>query len=240
MKTPYFSWIALAVILAGCEPDRVAQAKSEKMAVLESKLAGIGVNPAELKVFFRGFKREKVLEAWVKNARDSSFALLGSYPICEASGELGPKLREGDRQVPEGVYRIDRFNAKSKFHLSLGLNYPNESDRLRADQTRPGGDIFIHGGCASIGCLAMTDDLIKEIYVLALMAKDAGQASIEVHLFPTRLTDENLRQLQQEMPTFSGFYAALKPIFDSFENERQLPFVTVDTTGAYRMEGPVQ
>ena len=128
-------------------------------------------------VYFRAFKSEKILELYVLDTTNK-YILFQTYPICAASGVLGAKRREGDTQVPEGVYHINRFNPKSDFHLSLGLDYPNASDLRFCDAAKPGGDIFIHGGCASIGCLAMTDDAIKEIYLLAQAAKEKGQSKI--------------------------------------------------------------
>src|SRR5690606_11025729 len=98
------------------------------------------------------------------------FTLVKTYPVCSSSGLPGPKRKKGDRQTPEGFYHIDRFNPQSAFHLSLGINYPNSSDKILG-HSDPGGDIFIHGSCVTIGCVPLTDDLIKEVYVLAVEAK---------------------------------------------------------------------
>ncbi len=219
-----------------CEPDRVARAKEEKLAKLQADLRSIGVNAlAPFEVFFRAFKNEKQLEVWVKQQQGAIFQLFKTYPICQASGSLGPKLKQGDKQVPEGFYVINRFNPKSKFHLSLGLNYPNESDLVRADSVQPGGDIFIHGDCVSIGCLAMTDDFIKEIYVLALLVKEAGQQQINVHIFPARLTNGNLDNLIADKPDLAEFWKELFPVFQYFELKKMLPELTVLPTGAYQL-----
>jgi murein L,D-transpeptidase YafK len=226
----------LLMLLQSCEPDRVSSAKAEKMAGLQASLQLLGVDASmPFELFFRAFKNEKALEVWVKGHQDTIFQLFKTYPICQASGVLGPKLKQGDRQVPEGFYYINRFNPKSQFHLSLGLNYPNEADLVKADQTHPGGDIFIHGSCISIGCLAMTDDFIKEIYVLALMAKDAGQLKIPVHIFPTKLIPDNLGKIVDANPRLATFWNMLLPIFEHFEQKRQLPEIEVLPTGDYRL-----
>ncbi len=115
------------------------------------------------RIFIRVFKAERQLEVWGSNGGTQPFVLVHTYPIAGMSGALGPKRKEGDLQVPEGFYLIDRFNPQSRFRLSLGLNYPNASDRKRSDAQRPGGDIFIHGDNRSIGCLAMTDSKIDQI-----------------------------------------------------------------------------
>lgn len=227
----------LALSALGCEEDRVALARKEKLDSVLQSFQRIGVNTGEpFMLFFRAFKLEKTLELWAKNQADSSFILLNSYPICAVSGSLGPKRQEGDKQVPEGVYHINRFNPKSKFYLSLGLNYPNEADRLLSDPVRPGGDIFIHGGCVSIGCLAMTDDQIKEIYILAEMAKENGQGQIEMHIFPTKMNDEAVAKLIGAQPEFAIFWRELEPIYQFFEETQMLPNVRVDSLGAYQLE----
>lgn len=213
----------LALSILGCEENRADLAKKEKLASLKLALYEVGVNPdSPFDLFLRAFKVEKSLEVWVKNRLDNSFVLLKNYPVCAASGDLGPKRREGDYQVPEGFYFINRFNSKSKFYLSLGLNYPSESYLKIVDQAHPGGDIFIHGGCASVGCLAMTDDQIKEIYVLAQLAKEAGQTQIPVHIFPTKMTDSNISALLATMPANRDFWESLLPVYQFFELKKQL------------------
>ena len=157
-------------------PERVVAAEAEKGAQLRKALIDKGLQLGK-PIYFRAFKSEKILELYVQDSM-KQYILFHSYPICAASGALGAKRREGDKQVPEGVYHINRFNPKSDYHLSLGLDYPNPSDLRFCDATKPGGDIFIHGGCASIGCLAMTDDAIKELYLLAQAAKEKGQIDI--------------------------------------------------------------
>lgn len=130
-----------------------------------------------------GLKSEKVLEVWISQDQQN-YSLLKTYPILKTSGQLGPKLREGDQQVPEGIYRIESLNPNSRFHLSLRLNYPNEFDRQMARQdgrTDLGGDIMIHGAQVSVGCLAMGDPAAEDLFVLAALT---GPENIRVILSP--------------------------------------------------------
>ena len=131
------------------------------------------------------FKQERELELWVLPANGDRFELLRTYEICKLAGMLGPKRKQGDRQVPEGFYAIDLFNPVSAYHLSLRINYPNHRDRLVAKSGKLGGDIFIHGGCKSVGCIAITDDAIEELYWIAVQARGRHQRSIPVHIFPS-------------------------------------------------------
>ncbi|WGU69538.1 L,D-transpeptidase family protein [Capnocytophaga canimorsus] len=125
--------------------------------------------------------------------KEHTYRKIISYPICSRSGKLGPKRKQGDGQVPEGFYHIDRFNPSSNFYLSLGLNYPNLSDKRKSKVHDLGGDIFIHGACVTVGCLPMTDNYIKEIYLLATYARNNGQNKIPVYLFPFKMTDKNMQ-----------------------------------------------
>lgn len=170
---------------------------------------------------------------WAGDA-DGPMRLIQTYRIAAASGDLGPKRKQSDLQVPEGFYVIDRFNPRSSFHLSLGLDYPNASDRIRSDKKKPGSDIFIHGDRRSIGCLAMTDPIIREIYVCAL---DASRP-IEVHIFPTRLDAAGMKNLTSEyasQPHLLKFWRELEPIYSAFDKTGQVPKHSVDAQGAYRL-----
>lgn len=201
-----------------------------------SEQAGIDYPPK--RVFFRAFKTELELEVWGSNADGEKFVLLHTYSIARASGKVGPKRKEHDYQVPEGVYFIDRFNPNSNFHLSLGLNYPNKSDLIRGDPDEPGSEIFIHGNRVSIGCLAMTDEKIEEIYVLALGAKEAGQKKIPVHIFPARFGSNEWKKIQSEHSEDSellDFWNEIRPIFEKFEETKLPPTVTVSSDGSYHL-----
>jgi murein L,D-transpeptidase YafK len=138
-------------------------------------------------------------------------------------------------QIPEGVYYINHFNPQSNFYLSLGLNYPNVSDKILSDKKNPGGAIYIHGDCVTIGCIPLTDDKIKEVYVLAVEARNNGQEKIPVHIFPTKLTDEGLSMLKATFPqaTHFRFWSNLKTVYDDFERTRKLNPINVKNTGEY-------
>ncbi|HVS98320.1 MAG TPA: L,D-transpeptidase family protein, partial [Puia sp.] len=112
-------------------------------------------------VYIRSFKYDSELEVWVKNSSQEKYKLFKTYKICALAGTLGPKRMAGDYQTPEGFYYINEFNPKSEYHLSLGLNYPNASDRMLSDSLQPGGDIYIHGSCVTTGCIPITDSQIE-------------------------------------------------------------------------------
>lgn len=171
-------------------PERVKAAYQEKEKYLSERLAQFNLSfQSGFYLFIRAYKQEQELEVWIKKIEGQYWQLLTIYPFSAFSGELGPKRKEGDRQIPEGFYYITHFNPQSKFHLSLRLNYPNEYDLIWADKEQPGSDIYIHGGEQTVGCIPITDDKIKELYILAWEAQKNGQPKIEVHIFPTRMTE---------------------------------------------------
>ena len=216
--------------------NRVFAARYEKRFAIKQLFRDQGVAyPAE-QVFLRIFKRERQLEMWVRSAGQDTFALLKTYEICALSDKLGPKRRQGDMQTPEGFYYIDSFNPRSGYHLSLHINYPNQSDRLLGRENL-GGDIFIHGGCKTEGCMAVTDENIKEIYWIAVEARDAGQSRIPVHIFPARLNDNNMGQLANVFrtePELVRFWSNLKPGYDYFAEKKRLPEYTINARGFYK------
>jgi len=149
-----------------------------------------------------GVKQDRQLLVYVGD-KSGEARFIRSYPVLGASGELGPKLREGDRQVPEGIYRIELLNPNSLFHLSLRIGYPNEFDRARAKEegrTNLGGDIMIHGGRVSVGCLAMGDEAAEELFVLAA---EAGIANIEVILCPVDFRRREMPPADHVLPKWT-------------------------------------
>ena len=188
----------LARILRGKKTiaQRVAQYGEAVRARLSPRFDEIGVRYPPRKLTFVGLKHERLLEVWA--SRDGRrYRLLRAYPILGASGTLGPKLREGDRQVPEGLYRIESLNPNSLYHLSLRVNYPNHFDRAKGKlegRRDLGGDIMIHGGDLSIGCLAMGDETVEDLFVLAA---ETGIENVSVILSPV---DFRIRRLPQELP----------------------------------------
>lgn len=174
-------------------------------------------------VYLRIFKEEAVLELWVQ--KDTRFELFDSFDICNYSGKLGPKLKEGDRQAPEGFYRVNRaaLNPNSSYHLSFNLGFPNAFDRAHG---RTGSFLMVHGDCVSIGCYAMTDAGIEEIYVLVEAALKAGQPYVPVHAFPFRMSPERMAETPKNAP--NAFWSQLVPAYAAFEETRQLPKVRIE------------
>lgn len=191
-------------------------------------------------VFFRAFKHEKVLELWALPRQGEPWVKVKDYPVCAASGVLGPKRQQGDLQVPEGFYHIDRFNPWSRFHLSLGINYPNPVDLARTGKgVPPGGDIFIHGGCATIGCLPVRDEPMEELYLAAVAARDKGQQRIPVHVFPCRMDRTacrvGLARIALAQPGLAAFWDQLRAGYAAFEDSNRLPLVVAGNDGGYRV-----
>lgn len=188
-------------------------------------------------VYVRSFKYDRVLELWVKNKNVDSFSLFKTYKVCMQSGGLGPKRSEGDNQVPEGFYYINEFNSKSMYHLALGLNYPNASDKVLSDAKKPGGDIYIHGNCVSVGCIAIQDYPIEEVYFLASIAKANGQDFVPVHIYPVNYSvkkslnylTESIRGKQAVNKNILG----IKSVYDYFQKSKKLPIIIVNKKGDY-------
>ena len=191
------------------------------LARFEQRLAAHGVKPG-VPVFIRIFKFEWELELWVE--KDGRFVRFATYPICKWSGRLGPKQREGDRQAPEGFYTVasEQLNPNSRWHRSFNLGFPNAFDRAHG---RDGSFLMVHGGCGSIGCYAMTDPVVDEIWRMVTAALDAGQPRFPVQVFPFRMTERNLRLRRGYQ--WESFWADLKPGYDLFEAHRIPPVVGV-------------
>lgn len=215
---------------------RVREARAAKSAVIAGLFAEAHVAYPPQRLYLRAFKHERQLEVWVGERREP-LRLLKTYPICAASGALGPKRRAGDMQVPEGFYAIDRFNPWSAFHLSLGVSYPNRSDQLLKTAPDPGGDIFIHGNCVTIGCLPIEDDAIEELYLVAIDTYMKDRA-IPVHIFPRRLDQAGLEALRLAAgsdATLRRFWQSLVPAYAVFEQTRMVPNVRIDNLGYYQV-----
>ncbi|CAN5291993.1 hypothetical protein BH09BAC5_BH09BAC5_21130 [soil metagenome] len=215
--------------------DKVKDAYKLKFSGIKNKLTELGVDSNTLQIFIRGFKKEGELEVWVKSDKNSNYKLYETYPICSSSGTLGPKRCQGDGQVPEGFYHVNVFNPYSNYLLSLGVSYPNASDNYFGCKRDKGGAIMIHGNCVTIGCIPITDDKIREVYVLAVEARNAGQQIIPIHLFPARLTTENLALLKKEYSdnSLQVFWDNLKEGYDKFEATKLVPNVSVNAKGKY-------
>jgi murein L,D-transpeptidase YafK len=191
------------------------------VAVLQERLRDKGVTLAD-PILIRIFKAESELEIWKE--KGDSYVLFATYPICHWSGSLGPKLRDGDRQAPEGYYTL----AKSQTHhvgrwpKSLDIGYPNILDQ---SQARTGSMILIHGGCSSIGCFAMTNPVSDEIHQLTVAAMDAGERIVPVHIYPFRMTDKAMAA--QSSSPWIAYWNNLKEGYDMFERTKRPPIISV-------------
>jgi murein L,D-transpeptidase YafK len=216
--------LAAVVALAGCESDTLYSGKAMKSLSPEMVAALTQKNmPSESPLLVRVFKQEAELEVWKQDA-SGRYELLKTYPICRWSGELGPKIKEGDRQAPEGFYNITpaQMNPNSQFYLSFNMGYPNAFDRAHG---RTGAHLMVHGDCSSRGCYAMTDDQIGEIYALARESFFGGQRSFQVQAYPFRMTPANFAK-HRNNPNIP-FWRMLKEGSDHFEITRQEPRVDV-------------
>jgi murein L,D-transpeptidase YafK len=188
---------------------------------LERRLADKGMKVGG-PILIRIFKSEGLLELWVEAS--GRFELFATYPICNWSGSLGPKLTEGDKQSPEGLYSVGarQLHYSVRWRRALDLGFPNTYDRA---SKRTGSDVLVHGGCTSTGCFAMTDAAMEEIFWLSEAALSQGQKRIQVHAFPFRMTADNLAA--HAGSEWDGFWANLKEAYDLFERTRTAPTVSV-------------
>jgi murein L,D-transpeptidase YafK len=215
---------------------RVKTAFQEKGKYMSNLYHDKKLNIKNAHIFIRVFKQEDELEIWAKQKNMQQFTKIKTYKICVKSGTIGPKARAGDGQVPEGLYQIDRFNPSSNFHLSLGLNYPNKADRLRAGLFPTGGDIFIHGDCVSIGCMPLTNEFIEEVYIACVEAKECLQKNIQVEIYPCKMTKENTSKIKKQFAKNTEcikIWSVLQKSFDYFENKHHPINHSFDAKGNY-------
>ncbi len=213
----YAALLVTLALIAGCSLERREQISSRAAAssIPTETLAAMDTIGTDRNqpIVIRAFKKESEIEIW-KRTRAGSYALLKSYPVCRWSGQLGPKTREGDRQVPEGFYTVTpgQMNPNSALWLSFNVGYPNAMERALG---RTGGDIMVHGTCSSRGCYAMTNDQMDEIYAVMREAFQGGQKSVQFQSYPFRMTAENLAKFRNDpnMP----FWKNLKEGNDRFE-----------------------
>lgn len=226
-----FCLVALmALALGACSSGtRVAKVKTGSVSIATVGLMQRLDMPRTAPIMIRVFKEEATLEVW-KQERNGQYGLLRSYPICRFSGKLGPKIRQGDKQAPEGFYEIGRSNLNpwSRNHLAFNIGFPNAYDRSLG---RTGDHIMVHGGCKSVGCYAMTHKRIEEIYGLLREALLSGQETIPFHAYPFRMTDENMARHADD-PN-SPFWEMLKVGYDKFAAGSVPPRVAA-CAGRYR------
>lgn len=199
-------------------------------------------------LYWRAFKLERTLELWSANHPDSPYVLIKNYPIYTTCGDLGPKRERGDMQIPEGFYKVEYFNPNSAFWLSFKINYPNGSDSLLGNKKKLGGDIFIHGDTLTIGCLPLTDSLIKEVYWITLLAHNVAMhedsaSVIPFHIYPAQLTHTNWIYLQNQYwgnPHKIHLWNSMQGAWQFFEEEHKIPAISIDDQGFYKIIFPKQ
>ncbi|MEQ1578514.1 MAG: L,D-transpeptidase family protein [Hyphomicrobium sp.] len=247
MAAALFFWIsgphcvhAISIELRDEAPDRIERQKAAATGKLPlpgtpdtaqftNRMTAQGLKPG-LPMLIRIFKAQSELEVWMD--KDGAYVLFATYPICHWSGTLGPKIREGDKQTPEGFYTITarQLHRLGRWTRALNLGFPNAFDE---SLKRDGSYILVHGGCSSVGCFAMTNPVIEEIYSLTSAALRAGQRYVPVHVFPFRMTDANLDQ--HKTSEWRDFWLNLKEGYDAFERTKRPPYVSV-CDGRYRVE----
>lgn len=222
---------------------RVKDALERRLPAIEANFRDAGAAWPPKSLFIRSFKEEKVLELWAAPLdRAAPHVLVRTFPICAQSGELGPKRREGDGQVPEGFYKVSVFNPQSSYHLSLGVSYPNAADRFHSRGQPPGSAIMIHGSCVTIGCIPLRDGPIEDLYLAAVLARDAGQQDIPIHAFPCRLDTPRcqlvLDAIAETRPDLAAFWDGLIPGYLAFLDTGAPPRVKPERDGTYSLVPP--
>ena len=199
--------LLLLFLVVSCMPKQESSTPENyfcKQAVVDSLLITHNTTVGEYEIKLQAFKAEQVLEVFLRS-KEFDWTQIRAYPFCAFSGGLGPKIREGDRQIPEGIYQVVVFNPKSKFYLSLGLDYPNARDLEIADPAQPGSDIYIHGGCQTVGCIPISDEQMAELYLFCKGAK----AGIQVDILPFRPTEDNRIKYNGAFPQHQRFWERL-------------------------------
>ncbi|MCB9246871.1 MAG: hypothetical protein H6606_10625 [Flavobacteriales bacterium] len=219
---------------------RVKQAFELKQDRVRNMLLRRNVNPEGFELYLRAFKEEGLLEVWARNKGTLKFEHIIDYPFCQNIGFPGPKRRRADGQIPEGMYKLIQFNPFSDYHLSLKINYPNQADRNREGDHDLGGMIFIHGGCSTIGCIPITDDKIRELYIMAVLATDQGQKEIDVHIFPNILDRECYMELASSAhdKELVKFWGNLRTSIVFFNRYQYPPIYSIDGKGVYHFKQP--
>jgi murein L,D-transpeptidase YafK len=188
-------------------------------------------------IYIRAFKQEQLLEVWATD--DVQFKLIKTYSFTATSGVLGPKQKEGDKQIPEGFYQLETFNPESKFYLSFKINYPNAADSVRnKNEQHLGGDIYIHGSNQTIGCIPVGDENIEELYWLCLKSYSVN-TNIPIHIFPCKMEEQNLSKINNKYPKYIVFWKSLLPVYRFFQSHKMLGEVTgCDEIGNYQLAIP--
>lgn len=223
--------------------ERVRVAKARTEARIRKMFRDSGLSETPKYIYWRAFKMEDQLELWATDSSSRNYKKIKTYSICQSSGDLGPKRRFGDLQVPEGLYYIEKFNPHSNYRLSMKVAYPNESDLVFADKNNPGNEIYIHGGCASVGCLPMTDSLIDEIYWVTILSQNyqGSKAKIPIDIFPCQFNNKNWAHLKTtygHKPQLIKFWENIEEAYAFFRDKKIAPGYWVDQQGKYNIVFP--
>jgi len=229
-----------ALAAAQARYGRVLNARRHQAGALERLFAAAGVDyPAPLLI--RAYKEEGDFELWGLAATGSRYVRIAKWPFNGYSGDLGPKRRRWDRQIPEGFYRVRTFNGASRYHLSLEIDYPNASDRASSTARHLGNNIFIHGRDVSIGCIPLGDRVIEQVYIAVLDSRCSG-FEVPVHIAPCRFgspgCERRLREFARRKPRLDAFWTNLRRGFELFDATGVPPLVSVGENGRYQFAPP--
>jgi murein L,D-transpeptidase YafK len=223
--------------------ERVRQARDRTDRKIRKMFRDSGLSETPKYIYWRAFKLEDQLELWASDTSTNAYKRIKVYNICRGSGDLGPKRKFGDMQVPEGMYYIERFNPNSNYHLSMKVSYPNEVDLKFASKENPGNEIYVHGDCVSVGCIPMTDSVMQEIYWITARAQayQGVNAKIPIDIFPCRFTQKNWSYLQTNYahkPLVLKFWKNIEEGFKFFNTYKIPPGYWVDDAGLYKIVFP--
>lgn len=236
--------MVIGIVLGACvgmaiywtkRTERIREVRTRVGPTFRQELKDAGFTLGD-PAFIRIFKEELELELWLKPQNRRQFVRWRTWPVRGMSGKLGPKLKEGDAQAPEGFYAVGAgaMNPQSDFHLSFNVGYPNDFDR---SQGHTGSFIMVHGKSSSVGCFAMGDAVIEPLYLAVEGALDHGQASVPVHVFPFRMTDERMARAETGRSPWLNFWKNLREGYLCFERDQIPPFVKLED-GCYRFSSP--
>lgn len=211
--------------------QKVKDAYDTKWNMLKAEMKGSKINADEFDIYIRALKADKVVEVWMRNKSEVKYHLFKTYAIC--SNGLESNNSDVENQMPEGFYQIELFNPKSNYYLSMQINYPNNSDIMLNKKDNAYDEIMLNGDCATINGLSMTNDAIKELYVLCLEVRNRNKP-IYIDIYPTKLSDENFKMLEaNHSKSQLSFWKTLKPMYDYFEENKLLPGISLDKKGHY-------
>lgn len=215
---------------------RVRQARENCEQIIDSLFQTKGLTYPPEEILIVAYKKERLVQLWARPETLKTFSLVKEYPFTAFSGTLGPKRKQGDLQIPEGFYYINYFNPYSSYHLSMKINYPNQSDSILNPQGNLGNEIRIHGSYVTIGCIPIGDESIEELYIICVDMKSNGQYKIPVYIFPCNMDCQRWSELQQ----FAGrdtvllqFWHNLREGYDLFKATHQKLSYRVNTNGQY-------